>query len=696
MAVTCSCSIIDKRPKSDLLFSSSRKGFYCSSSAITSAIKPLERDDPNYVKSSWSRRLQLNDPDEYYQQKNSFLFYVDPFGDLSKYTQTGYLRFFINLPKSTNLMISLSNENWAATGKYQFNVNVSKAENGYVEIIIPFKELIKNASNNFDVTKIKYINLFVPENASSETFLSQGEQIHITPFEFWSELPTPPKIHDYINKFYCGNGNKIEVWDRNGVLPESIVVNAFENTLDINVSKDILLQQINHANVISLYTIHLINDTYRSVSKYDLTDEIEIAIPLDKIIYNRYVRAIVIGEETVKEVNLRTENGYLIIQTDTMGDFVFFTGEGQIISTQNEKKETLRVQIDVNHPGIPNYDAEYTVRVYSLLNSQTTKLNTDEFTIYCNISEIIIDKDKICVPASFKDKITIQGVKLYAMKNNDHTIKGFYPLMIKNWSLTFNDEFNGTELDENKWPYDKNIWNPLTDIGRGKTIAASRDAIQIQDGKCILKVDKGTGKKCYHQGNLLEETDYVFSEISTQNAFSQQFGCFTMNVKLPYGTRAGNNTAFWLLIQDEGYATSYFYRYRDTAINKNNYCAEIDIMECSTEWEPIQYQVTEHFWDKDTLKHSSDAIIYTNENLFNGEYAEVSCVWTENALYSYYNGKIVKVVKNIEAYEDSEAYIILSFYGSGYGQENTTWVGSFTDSDIDKMQVSVNHVRAYK
>ena len=156
--------------------------------------------------------------------------------------------------------------------------------------------------------------------------------------------------------------------DRNGVLPESIVVNAFENTLDINVSKDILLQQINHANVISLYTIHLINDTYRSVSKYDLTDEIEIAIPLDKIIYNRYVRAIVIGEETVKEVNLRTENGYLIIQTDTMGDFVFFTGEGQIISTQNEKKETLRVQIDVNHPGIPNYDAEYTVRVLSLIH----------------------------------------------------------------------------------------------------------------------------------------------------------------------------------------------------------------------------------------------------------------------------------------------------------------------------------------
>ena len=693
---SASCSFSDTNEKSELLFSSVRKSFYCASGAITSAIKPIERDDPNFSKASWCRRLQLNDEETYYQNKGSFLFYLDPEGDISDYIQTGYLRFFIDVPKSMYLQLSVNNENWASTPKYTFFADTEKAVDGFIEIIIPFKDLIANASASFDPSKIKNINMTALEDASPETFLSNGQQIHIMPFEFWSAYPEPAQEYDYYNIFYCGSGNGIEVWDKNGILPETIVVNAYKNTIDIDAAKEKLDTIVPQANFINLYTIQLINDSHRIVEVYDTKGEIEIAIPSSEFSYSRYIRAVVVGREEIKEVNLSYENDFTIIKTDTLGDFIFFTGNENSSETKNPLNNYLSLQIDVNHLGIPSFDAEYNFKVAEFKDGSGKLLDADEYTLFCDIAEIEISGGKITVPAEFKDNTQIQGVKIYAKKNNDPNITGYYPLMIKNWTQTFNDDFDGAELDESKWPYEKNIWNPLSDIGEGKTIAKSRDAIYIEDGKCILKVEKGDGKEVYHQGNLIESADYVFGSMSTQNAFSQQFGCFTTSVRLPFETRAGNNAAFWLLIQDEGYATSYFFRYRDTAINKNNYCAEIDIMECSSAWEPQQYQITEHFWHKNTLEHSSDFARYIDENLFNGEYAEISCVWTENALYYYYNGKLVKEVKNIEAYEDNEAYIIWDFYASGYGEENSTWVGNFTDDDLDKMNISIDYVRAYK
>ena len=151
---SASCSVSDTNEKSELLFSSVRKSFYCASGAITSAIKPIERDDPNFSKASWCRRLQLNDEETYYQNKGSFLFYLDPEGDISDYIQTGYLRFFIDVPKSMYLQLSVNNENWASTPKYTFFADTEKAVDGFIEIIIPFKDLIANAS--FKNQKYKY------------------------------------------------------------------------------------------------------------------------------------------------------------------------------------------------------------------------------------------------------------------------------------------------------------------------------------------------------------------------------------------------------------------------------------------------------------------------------------------------------------------------------------------------------------
>ena len=89
--ISSSCTVIDKTPVGSLLFTSVRKSFYCSSGAITSAIKPIERDDPNYAKSTWCRRIQLND-EQYYQEKGSFLF-ISSFSTFSIYPSSCTLSY---------------------------------------------------------------------------------------------------------------------------------------------------------------------------------------------------------------------------------------------------------------------------------------------------------------------------------------------------------------------------------------------------------------------------------------------------------------------------------------------------------------------------------------------------------------------------------------------------------------------------
>ena len=41
------------------------------------------------------------------------------------------------------------------------------------------------------------------------------------------------------------------------------------------------------------------------------------------------------------------------------------------------------------------------------------------------------------------------------IKHDKIDITEYYPLIIKNCSMMFHDESDGTELDESKWPYAK-------------------------------------------------------------------------------------------------------------------------------------------------------------------------------------------------------------------------------------------------
>ena len=67
----------------------------------------------------------------------------------------------------------------------------------------------------------------------------------------------------------------------------------------------------------------------------------------------------------------------------------------------------------------------------------------------------------------------------------------------------------------------------------------------------------------------------------------------------------------------------------------------------------------------------------------NTEYVDVACVWTENALYFYYDGDLVRK-EAIKSNSSEKVYPILGMSIAGYNG-NTTWLGSFTDADLPNL-----------
>ncbi|MEN3042023.1 MAG: glycoside hydrolase family 16 protein [Fervidobacterium sp.] len=105
------------------------------------------------------------------------------------------------------------------------------------------------------------------------------------------------------------------------------------------------------------------------------------------------------------------------------------------------------------------------------------------------------------------------------------------------WKLVWADEFDGKELDRNKWKYDignNNGWgnNELQYYTEGKNI-------KIENGMLIIEARREDIKEWNRVYN------YTSSRIKTESLFSVQYGKIEARIKFPYGK--GLWPAFWML-----------------------------------------------------------------------------------------------------------------------------------------------------
>ncbi|WP_246055333.1 carbohydrate binding domain-containing protein [Pseudalkalibacillus caeni] len=122
------------------------------------------------------------------------------------------------------------------------------------------------------------------------------------------------------------------------------------------------------------------------------------------------------------------------------------------------------------------------------------------------------------------------------------------------WSLVWSDEFNGDEIDRNKWNFDIGNW--ITDEeGNGITpgwgnnekeyYTDSNENAFIEDGNLIIKAKKE------QVTDKFGTYEYTSARMKTKDLFSKKYGRFEIKAKLPVGQ--GLWPAIWMLPEEDKY-----------------------------------------------------------------------------------------------------------------------------------------------
>ncbi|PYZ95696.1 beta-glucanase [Alteribacter lacisalsi] len=255
------------------------------------------------------------------------------------------------------------------------------------------------------------------------------------------------------------------------------------------------------------------------------------------------------------------------------------------------------------------------------------------------------------------------------------------------WTLTWEDQFEGDELDPDKWTID--IGNGFYDAngnwvpgwGNEELQSYQEDNVRVEDGKLILEGREET---------VSDETgtyDYTSGKVHSQGKFSQKYGKFEARMALPEGQ--GYWPAFWMMPEDDkygGWAAS----------------GEIDIMEAAGgrpdhiggaihyggEWPNNTYTAKDYYFPEGT--DITDFNVYSIE-------------WEPGEIRWYVNGELYQSLNNwsttssgnpakfsYPAPFDQEFYLILNLAVGG-------WYGGDPDGTTPfPGDVVVDYVKAYE
>ncbi|MBQ3027723.1 MAG: glycoside hydrolase family 16 protein, partial [Lachnospiraceae bacterium] len=225
------------------------------------------------------------------------------------------------------------------------------------------------------------------------------------------------------------------------------------------------------------------------------------------------------------------------------------------------------------------------------------------------------------------------------------------------YSLTFEDEFEGTELDMTKWSYCPE-WKR-----QDLECYWENDCTQLRgDGNLTLTSEYRNGK-------------YYMGAVRSKGKFTQTYGYFETRCTL--NTVPGYWMAFWLM--------------GETVSNENGSGVdgtEIDIMETAYFGQAINHAL---HWDGYGANHKSIGKKTFNSEVYDGEYHTFSLLWTETEYIFFIDGEETWRTSAEEAGGICEAPLYLKL---------TTETGSWTASSLDTSkfptEVYVDYVRVYE
>jgi beta-glucanase (GH16 family) len=191
------------------------------------------------------------------------------------------------------------------------------------------------------------------------------------------------------------------------------------------------------------------------------------------------------------------------------------------------------------------------------------------------------------------------------------------------WSCTFDDDFNGTQLDRSKW-WVQTVFATGNALGAYACYDDDPSVVSVSGGALHLRVRKNpTPLPC---ANGLPPTPYRAGTVSTYHLFSQQYGRFEARYRNTATDQPGLQESWWLWPDDrEGILASW------------PLAGEIDVAETYSQYPGLAIPFLHY-----TVDDNGGPIPGLNTSWScaaqRGVYNTYTLVWAPDVLQAYVNG----------------------------------------------------------
>jgi len=261
----------------------------------------------------------------------------------------------------------------------------------------------------------------------------------------------------------------------------------------------------------------------------------------------------------------------------------------------------------------------------------------------------------VSVPASdAAQSLTVESIKADRPAYSAPDWLGTKPPVDGEWTKTFDDEFNGTSIDETKWNlFSPNFWDKRTHFTKEETV--------VKDGMATLLYEKKTGFQADDPKG--KQTDYASGYLDTYGKWVQRYGYWEARMKLP--TAPGLWPAFWLM-PDRGAALGEQWKRANTGLDAttNTKGMEFDIVEYLSGWGPCRYNIAMH-WDGYGKDHKATGQTTNYGQPDKDGFITAGLLWLPGEATYYCNGQPILRFKN-DRVADAPCNIIFYFVSGGW------------------------------
>ncbi|MCW2786549.1 MAG: glycoside hydrolase family 16 protein [Marmoricola sp.] len=196
------------------------------------------------------------------------------------------------------------------------------------------------------------------------------------------------------------------------------------------------------------------------------------------------------------------------------------------------------------------------------------------------------------------------------------------------WVCTYDDEFNGPELDRRYWVPQQTESSGFT-TGTKTTFACALDSpqtVDVENGHLDLSlVDLGEKRDCGHHLS----SQYAYGQVMHYQTYAQTYGKFEVRAKIPDLQVPGSQQSFWLWPQTDSYGPWPA-------------SGEIDFAEMYSNTPGIDRPFL-HYLPGTTTAGTNQNITHTDCPIKVGEYNTYGLQWEPGRLTTRLNGKVCMI-----------------------------------------------------